>query len=940
MEQGYLSLVLHAHLPYVRHPERDDRLEERWVYEAMLESYIPLLMVFDKLLADGIDYRLTMSVSPTLLTMLDDPLIQERFMSYLANLTELSVKEVKRTAGSPAERRLALMYLERFREIAVYCARHHYRLVPVLRRLHEAGRLELITCAATHAYLPFLMTEEAVRAQIQTAVMTHQEILGFRPQGIWLPECAYAPGVDRLLAEAGLRFFFVENHAVEHATPIPRRGLYAPLLTAHGVAAFARDPACSRQVWSSEVGYPGDYDYREFYRDIGYDLDVDYLAPHLHPSGIRIHTGLKYHRITGKGEQKDWYNPERARDKAAQHASHFLASRVRQIGAVARQLDRKPVIVAPYDAELFGHWWYEGPLFLDFLCRRIAAEAPGLRMISPSDYLREYPENDRARLPFSSWGRSGYGEVWLNGKNEWIYRHLHRAEREMVELVQTHPAPTPLQERVLKQAARELMLAQSSDWAFIMDNQTMVDYAVGRTHDHLTRFRQLSGWLRTGETDPAALTAMEQENQIFPNLLPKFYLPKQAHKVNVSHSVADLSSRGESPTRVLMLCWEYPPKTVGGLAKAVYDLARHLAKENVEVHVLTSALHAAYEEERAEGIFVRRVPTFQPGEETAFLDWVFQLNLAMMDEVERLMQQGIRFDLLHAHDWLVGFAALEAKRRFGLPLIATIHATEHGRNQGIHTPLQQRIHQVERELAREAERVIVCSRYMAGEVQRLFELPGENISVIPNGIERPAPPPREEVEALRRRLGLEGRVIYFVGRLVREKGVHLLLEAVPAILAKHPDVTVVVAGTGPMQDELQALAAASGISGRVRFLGFVDDDTRNALFCLADLAVFPSLYEPFGIVALEAMAYRTPLLVADTGGLAEIVRHGENGLTMYAGDRNSLADQAIWLLDHPHAGMVLAERAYAELTERYDWNRLAQDTLEQYRKLVPQLVVW
>ncbi|MFY0545310.1 1,4-alpha-glucan branching protein domain-containing protein [Brevibacillus sp. H7] len=941
MQKGYLSLVLHAHLPYVRHEDRDDYLEERWVYEAMLEAYIPLLLVFERLKLDGIDFRITLAVSPTLLSMLADPLIQNRFKTHLAKTVELAGKEVKRTAGKPQEHRVARMYLDRLREIASYLSRLNGNLVPALRHLQEGGHVELITCAATHAFLPLVETEEAIRAQLLVGMDTHERILGQRPLGIWLPECAYTPGLDRLLKDCGLRYFFVDSHTFEHATPEPRRGLYAPLFTPYDVAAFARDAESCRQVWSSAEGYPGDFDYREYYRDIGFDLEETYISPYIHPSGIRVHTGLKYHRITGKDVPKEIYNPDRAREKAAIHAGHFMFNRERQVERAADWLDRKPLVVATYDAELFGHWWYEGPQFLDFLLRKVTGDSEVLKLITPSEYLAEFEQNDRARLPMSSWGRNGYAEVWLNERNDWIYRHLHQAERELIEAVEIlDTADDPLEKRALRQAARELMLAQSSDWAFIMDNQTMVDYAVRRTHDHLVRFRDILIRFEAGSLEENFISALERAYPIFPDLDLAYYLPKRAHRVNLSRNLVAAGQAEFPQLRVLMLSWEFPPQVVGGLSKAVYDLSRHLVRQNVEVHVLTGYAHGAPEREVVEGIHVYRLCTYQPGNQTDFLDWVFQLNMAMLDELDHLMRLGFEPDVIHAHDWLVGFAAMEAKRRYQLPLATTIHALEHGRNQGIHTPLQQRIHQLEGDLIAMSDHVFVCSRYMADELRRLFGFPVERTLIVPNGMELPDWNTAEEEKNLRRlreQIGADsGRVVFFVGRMVREKGVQLLLEAAPHILQRHGDVTFVLAGRGPMLEELGRQAQELGIADRTRFLGFVDDERRNQLFRLADVAVFPSLYEPFGIVALEAMAFGTPLLVADTGGLREIVRHTENGATMYAGDVQSLINQLCWLLEHPEQCRSMAERARQEIEQYYNWAHLASQSITAYRSLGQQ----
>lgn len=881
---------------------------------------------------------MTLAISPTLLSMLDDDLIVARFRTHLAKTVELAGKEVKRTADQPQEHRIAKMYVERFRAIIAYCRKWDFQLIKAFRHVADSGCLELITCAATHSFLPFVETEEAIRAQLQVGIDTHERILGRRPKGIWLPECGYTPGLDRLLKEAGLRYFFVDSHTILHATPVPRRGLLAPLFTPHDVAAFARDEVASRQVWSSIDGYPGDYDYREYYRDIGFDREMSYIEPYIHPDGIRVHTGLKYYRITGKDVEKDWYEPSWAREKAASHAGHFLYHRERQVEEASDWMDRKPLVVATYDAELFGHWWFEGPQFLDDLLRKTVCDSKQVKLITPSEYLEEYPEQDRGHLPMSTWGRNGYGEVWLNENNGWIYRHLHQAERELIEAITTFyedkgadAKKDQLAIRCLQQAARELMLAQSSDWAFILDGQTVVEYAVRRVHDHLVRLRALLAMYRENQLDEKIISTTEAAFPIFPHLDLTYYLPKQTHRVNVSHHLVAATQSVSPQKAVMMLAWEFPPHVVGGLGRAVYDLARHLVLQGIEVHVLTRAADSCAVNESMEGIHVHRLPTYMPAEQDDFLAWVFQLNLAMVDAASQLWSLGVRPDVFHAHDWLVGWAAIELKQRYSLPLVSTIHALEHGRHQGIHTPLQQRIHDCERTITQMSDSIIVCSHYMESEVKRLFETPPSKLRVIHNGVDL-TPLPDVNRAQLRHEMAIgDGPVLFFVGRLVQEKGVHLLIEAMARLRHEFPNVTLLVAGRGPMQDEWKQLVHRMGLSERVRFLGFVDDTRRNELFALADVAVFPSLYEPFGIVALEAMALGAPVLVADTGGLREIVRHGENGAMMYTGDAESLTNQLRWLLRDPDQRGQLALAAMHDVKQSYSWTLLASQTIDIYR---------
>jgi 1,4-alpha-glucan branching enzyme len=301
MPAGYLSLILHAHLPFVRHPEYDDFLEEDWLYEGITETYIPLINMMDGLLNDGVDFRLTMSLTPPLCAMLRDELLQNRCIRYLDKLIEFTGKEIGRTRYDQALHELAWFYHNRLKDCRyVFCDKYHRNLLNAFRKFQDAGKLEIITCAATHGFLP-LMTEypEAIRAQIMIARDDYRECFGRDPRGIWLPECAYVPGIDKFLQEAEIRWFCLDSHGVLFADPRPQYGIYAPIFTRSGPAAFGRDLESSKQVWSAEEGYPGDYDYRDFYRDCGFDLEYDYMRPYLQSNGLRKYTGIKYYRITG-----------------------------------------------------------------------------------------------------------------------------------------------------------------------------------------------------------------------------------------------------------------------------------------------------------------------------------------------------------------------------------------------------------------------------------------------------------------------------------------------------------------------------------------------------------------------------------------------------------------------------------------------------------------
>lgn len=527
MPLGYLTLVLHAHLPFVRHPEYDDFLEEDWLYEAITETYIPLLQVFEGLERDGVDWRVTMSISPTLAAMLADPLLQLRYVRHLDNLLALATKELERTRWQPEFHVLAQMYHSRFSRCReVFVSQYRSNLLNGFRRFYDAGKLELMTCAATHGFMPLMVqNDNARRAQIEIGCREFERHFGRRPRGIWLPECGYAPGVDELLRDAGLRYFFMDTHGILFGEPRPRFGVYAPVLCPRsGVAALGRDTESSKQVWSAVEGYPGDYCYRDFYRDVGFDLDYEYIKPHLHQIGIRSLLGIKYYKITGRTDHKLPYDPRAALDKAAEHAGNFLFNREKQVEWLSGSMDGRPaLIVAPYDAELFGHWWFEGPDWINFLLRKMHYDQQTIKTITIPEYLDRHPRVQVSQPTMSSWGYKGYNEVWLEGSNDWVYRHLHEIADRMVELARLHGQAEGVMRRALNQAARELLLAQSSDWAFIMKTGTMVEYARERTKVHILNFLHLDESIRRNEIEEGWLNEIERRHNLFPDIDYRLY---------------------------------------------------------------------------------------------------------------------------------------------------------------------------------------------------------------------------------------------------------------------------------------------------------------------------------------------------------------------------------------------------------------------------------
>ena len=523
---GHLALVLHAHLPFVRHPEHEDFLEEDWLFEAITETYIPLLAMMERLMDDGVAFKLAMTLTPPLCAMLRDDLLRQRYVRHLERLIALAESEIERNTQHDQLRELAQFYFDLFTDCRMrFVDQWNGDLLAVFRRLQDDGRLEILASAATHGFLPLMQDfPEALRAQVLIGRDDYRDTFGRDPSGFWLPECAYVPGVDTMLQEANLRWFILDTHGLIFGDPQPYSAIHAPYYTPAGPAAFARDRDSSKQVWSAEEGYPGDPAYRDFYRDIGFDLSFDQLRTFLPSGSARKFTGIKYHRVTGAKQDKEFYDRAWAEGAADAHANHFLENRRSQFAALrGRNFD--PIVVSAFDAELFGHWWFEGPRFLELFIRKAAYDQNDFALTTPSEFLAAHPGQQMVTPSSSSWGDRGYWEVWLDPSNSWIYPHLHAAARRMTKVARAHRNTSePLIERTLKQLARELLLAQSSDWAFLMKAGTAVEYATKRTKDHILRFNRLYDQLLAHQIDLDFLTKCETRDNIFPDVNWQYYI--------------------------------------------------------------------------------------------------------------------------------------------------------------------------------------------------------------------------------------------------------------------------------------------------------------------------------------------------------------------------------------------------------------------------------
>ena len=388
--------------------------------------------------------------------------------------------------------------------------------------------------------------------------------------------------------------------------------------------------------------------------------------------------------------------------------------------------------------------------------------------------------------------------------------------------------------------------------------------------------------------------------------------------------------------KILMLTWEYPPRVVGGIARVVHDLSHRLIKDGHDVTVVTYKEGNVEDFENDGGVKVYRVNNYMINPNN-FIDWIMQLNFNLISKATEIISKEGPFDVIHAHDWLVTYAAKTLKDAFKIPIIATIHATESGRNSGIHDETQRYINDSEWLLTYESTEVIVNSNYMKNELQRLFGLPYEKINVVPNGVNLNLYNGVERDYNFRRQYAADNeKIILYVGRLVYEKGVQNLIAAMPKILNGYHDSKLIIAGKGGMLDELRDEVRRLGIDNKVYFTGYLSLDKITKMYKCADVAVFPSTYEPFGVVALEGMLSGTPVVVSDVGGLNEIVDHRVNGMKSYAGNANSIADSILELLYNPGLCAEISKNAKAKVKSQYNWNKIAQDTHFIYQKAICQ----
>jgi 1,4-alpha-glucan branching enzyme len=509
MSLGYFGLVLHGHIPWCKKSGVWPAGEE-WLMEAMCETYIPMLNVLRELKDTGLKTAITINITPILAEQLADDYMKHRFSEFMDDLISRAKKDIRRFENNAERKIIAEFHLKNIEHVLDTFYHKYYRdILGSFKWLQDEGMIELITCGATHGFLPLLRSDSAICSQIQLAVDTHKKFFNRDPKGIWLPECAYRPkeyndgkvreSIDYWLNNSGIEYFFVESHGILNAEIIEHKndiGLNTKFgyNSETGVSVLGRNKATSRQVWDAKIGYPGDEYYQEFH-------SKDHES------------GLHYYRITGKQlakEKKLLYNINKAEEKVESHASHFVTLLESELQKFSTNHNLKGIVISPFDFELYGHWWAEGIMWLKRIIELIN-DRETIDLITIFDYVSEYKNQfSTIKMKESSWGEGGDFRVWINPEHEWIWPYINGSIKEFESVLDYNQNPNNWEQRILKQIARELILMEGNDWPFLLYTKQAKDYANQRFHHHHQRFNKLI-WAAKDFSEKNRITLSELE---------------------------------------------------------------------------------------------------------------------------------------------------------------------------------------------------------------------------------------------------------------------------------------------------------------------------------------------------------------------------------------------------------------------------------------------
>jgi 1,4-alpha-glucan branching enzyme len=529
-----ISVVLNLHVPFICRSGASWSPEERLFFAALSETYLPLLEALDRLDADHIPFRLALSLSPSLCHLLSDESLLQRYVEFTDRQIEFGLREIERTARDPQVQKLSRFFYDKVVDRRIlFTERYEGNILKIFDLYQKKGKVELLTTAATYAFLPFYTAcAGAVQAQLEVASSSHRRFFSINPQGFWLPELGWNEELDEQLRAYGFSYTILDTHGFLLGTPPPARGSFFPVKTPSGVLLLSRDYYAARELAEPGTGFSCDPWYQDRREDVGYELPPEAVKPFLGPGGVRTRTGFTYRR---QGEPqapgaapKPLYEPEQAALRAREHARLFLENRISRFNLAKEYMDETAVSLCACDADTFGRGWYEGSLFIEALFRE-GVKNGEIQFMNPVEYLYKQPPHTYATMvpEFSSWGGNGYAETWLDAANDWIYRHIIRSLERMMELAERFADDTGLKERALNQAAREILLAQASDWAKTLSKGESPEYARSQIEGALRNFTTIYEALGSNYISTEWLTNLERQHNIFPHINYRVFRRKQ-----------------------------------------------------------------------------------------------------------------------------------------------------------------------------------------------------------------------------------------------------------------------------------------------------------------------------------------------------------------------------------------------------------------------------
>ncbi|MDR2444504.1 MAG: DUF1957 domain-containing protein [Spirochaetaceae bacterium] len=529
--KNVITIVLNAHLPFARKDSADFSFEEIPFFATISETLLPLLEVFDRLEVDRIPFRLALAVSPVLCHLLTDELSINHYLDYVDRQIAFGAEELERTKNDPAMYNLAKYYYDNAIERRINFTERYQKNIPrVLARYQKKGRIELLASTATNCFLPFYMDHlEVIRAQIETALTSYKKLFKTKPEGLWLSELGYHPRLSAYLDIYNFRYTVIDTHSALLANPPPKYGSFFPLKTKHDTCLLVKDFYAYRDIMDREQGIPVEGSFRDFFHDAADDLPLESIKLFLGEDGTRLSTGYKYFSIGEVEGRRQLYDPALAAENARNHAKVFLERRISALNRAAslmrKDLRGDAVNLCAWNADFLGRFWHEGPLFLETVFR-IGCQKKEIKFMTPSEYLNSQEESSFQVIKpeYSSSGFNGYAESWVDASNDIFYRHLFHAAERMAELAERFKNETGIKERALNQAAREILLALSSDWQRLISAQNNIslpkwkNFAKNELEAHLKNFTTIYEALGSNYLSTRFLTDIEHRNNIFPDI--------------------------------------------------------------------------------------------------------------------------------------------------------------------------------------------------------------------------------------------------------------------------------------------------------------------------------------------------------------------------------------------------------------------------------------